>query len=218
MGATEDEPGSDPESEGPAHRVRVSEFSLAATVTTNVHYELFDPAHRIARRPVAAETPLETMPVVSLTGPECWLFAEWMDARLPSEAEWEYACRAGTTTPYNTGETIDTELAAFDGREPCPGGESGIYHAWGAPVRAYPPNAWGLYEMHGSVAERCADAFHIDYVGAPTDGSPWGDGLLGEGIARGLGPFDTTWREVRSAARGHSQAMSDRTSLRLARG
>ncbi len=77
--------------------------------------------------------------------------------RLPSEAEWEYACRAGTTTPYYFGESITKELANYAGSETTAVGK-------------YPPNAFGLYDMHGNVWEWCQDNWHDNYQGAPNDG------------------------------------------------
>ncbi len=80
--------------------------------------------------------------------------------RLPSEAEWEYACRAGTTTQFYFGDTITTHLANYSGKETTD-------------VGSFPPNAFGLYDMHGNVWEWCADSHHPDYEGGPTDGSAW---------------------------------------------
>ena len=79
---------------------------------------------------------------------------------LPSEAQWEYACRAGTTTAFNCGDEILPHQANFDNTET-------------SPVFEYPPNAWGLYDMHGNVWEWCLDDWHESYEGAPTDGSAW---------------------------------------------
>jgi formylglycine-generating enzyme required for sulfatase activity len=93
--------------------------------------------------------------------------------RLPSEAEWEYACRGGTTTPFAFGETITGELANYD---------SSATFAEEKPVKSkrettdvgkFPPNAFGLYDMHGQVWEWCEDDWHENYEGAPTDGSAW---------------------------------------------
>jgi len=105
--------------------------------------------------------------------------------RLPTEAEWEYACRAGTTTAYAFGDSISPAEANFTPRselfpslsvasEASPGGPR--RRANTAPVGSYPPNAWGLYDMHGNLAEWCEDVWHADYEGAPVDGSAWLEG------------------------------------------
>ncbi len=93
--------------------------------------------------------------------------------RLPSEAEWEYACRAGTTTPFHFGETITTNLANYDGNYTYGSGSKGKYRQKTTPVGQFSPNAFGLYDMHGNVFEWCADTWHDNYEGAPTDGSAW---------------------------------------------
>ncbi len=80
--------------------------------------------------------------------------------RLPSEAEWEYACRAGTTTAYHFGESITEQLANYRTHETVPVGQ-------------FPPNAFSLYDMHGNVWEWCQDDWHNNYKGAPTDGRAW---------------------------------------------
>ncbi len=93
--------------------------------------------------------------------------------RLPSEAEWEYACRAGTTTPFYFGETITGELANYKSGETYADEPNGEYRRQTTPVGQFPPNAFGLYDMHGNVWEWCADTWHDNYHGAPTDGSVW---------------------------------------------
>jgi formylglycine-generating enzyme required for sulfatase activity len=102
--------------------------------------------------------------------------------RLPSEAEWEYACRAGTTTPFHFGETITTDLANYETsrRETTPVGSFGV------------ANAFGLCDMHGNVWEWCADRWHFNYQGAPNDGSAWvdanenkNDSQIGRGLRGG---------------------------------
>jgi formylglycine-generating enzyme required for sulfatase activity len=92
--------------------------------------------------------------------------------RLPSEAEWEYACRAGTTTAFHFGETITGELANYDASKTYADEPKGEYLKETTPVGQFPPNAFGLYDMHGNVWEWCADTWHDNY-GAPTDGSAW---------------------------------------------
>ncbi|WP_339377660.1 formylglycine-generating enzyme family protein [Merismopedia glauca] len=93
--------------------------------------------------------------------------------RLPSEAEWEYACRAGTTTPFHFGETITTDLANYDGNYTYGDAPKGKYRKTTTDVGSFPPNLFGLYDMHGLVWEWCADTWHENYKGATTDGSAW---------------------------------------------
>ncbi|MDC0834966.1 hypothetical protein AY599_21705 [Leptolyngbya valderiana BDU 20041] len=98
------------------------------------------------------------------------------DYRLPSEAEWEYACRAGTTTPFAFGETITTDLANYNGKYIYGNALKGRYRNKITDVGSFPANAFGLYDMHGNVGEWCLDIWHDNYEGAPTDGSPLIDG------------------------------------------
>jgi formylglycine-generating enzyme required for sulfatase activity len=93
--------------------------------------------------------------------------------RLPSEAEWEYACRAGTSTPFYFGETISPDLANYDGNYTYASGPKGEYRQQTTDVGSFPPNAFGLCDMHGNVWEWCADPWHDNYEGAPQDGSVW---------------------------------------------
>ena len=93
--------------------------------------------------------------------------------RLPSEAEWEYACRAGTTTPFYFGDTITPDLVNYNGNFPYVRAPKGIYRQKTTAVGSFPPNSFGLYDMHGNVWEWCQDIWHDNYQGAPTDGSAW---------------------------------------------
>jgi formylglycine-generating enzyme required for sulfatase activity len=95
---------------------------------------------------------------------------------LPSESQWEYACRAGTTTPFYFGETITSELVNYYGNYTYANAPKGIYRKETTNVGIFPPNAFGLYDMHGNVGEWCADEWHSNYDGSPTDGSVWLDG------------------------------------------
>ncbi|MDR3302832.1 MAG: formylglycine-generating enzyme family protein [Treponema sp.] len=102
--------------------------------------------------------------------------------RLPTEAEWEYACRAGSGTPYHTGANITTSLANFDGNNPYNGGTKGIYREKTTPVGNFPPNALGLYDMHGNVREWCWDWYGA-YDSAAAD--PTGANIGAYRITRG---------------------------------
>jgi formylglycine-generating enzyme required for sulfatase activity len=105
--------------------------------------------------------------------------------RLPSESEWEYVCRAGTTTPFHFGETLDAELANYSAEDEkieeklyqgiYGRGVKGQYRRETTDVGIFPANLFGLYDMHGNVLEWCEDNFHASYEGAPSDGSAWID-------------------------------------------
>lgn len=98
--------------------------------------------------------------------------------RLPTEAEWEYACRAGTSTAFYTGDSLSSEQANFNGLYPAGDGKTGKYLRQTAPVGSYPPNAFGLHDMHGNVAEWCADWYDPEYyLNSPEEdplGPPFG--------------------------------------------
>ncbi|WP_310429884.1 formylglycine-generating enzyme family protein [Chamaesiphon sp. VAR_48_metabat_135_sub] len=93
--------------------------------------------------------------------------------RLPSESQWEYACRAGTTTPFHYGETITTDIANFDGTFSALDISTKIYRSKTTIVGSFPANHFGLCDMHGNVWEWCEDCWHENYQGAPVDGNAW---------------------------------------------
>jgi formylglycine-generating enzyme required for sulfatase activity len=107
-------------------------------------------------------------PVVCVNWHDALAYAAWLkrqtgkNYRLLSESEWEYCCRATTETAYSTGCHITSQQANLEGNE------QGT-----TPVRRYPANMWGLFDMHGNICEWCQDDWHISYLGAPDDGSAW---------------------------------------------
>jgi formylglycine-generating enzyme required for sulfatase activity len=93
--------------------------------------------------------------------------------RLPSEAEWEYAARASTTSTFHFGETINPDLANYDGRYVYGRGAKGNYREQTTDMGTFPPNVFGLYDMHGNIYEWCIDHYYNNYQRALTDGSAW---------------------------------------------
>jgi formylglycine-generating enzyme required for sulfatase activity len=137
--------------------------------------------------------------------------------RLPTEAEWEYACRAGTTTPFYYGKTITTELANYCGEDRESGdkeysgsygqGPKGNYRQETTSVGSFPANGFGLYDMHGNVWEWCEDHWHDNYESAPTDGTIWLDLEKKEpGYVMRGGSWDYAPWFCRSVSRGSNYA------------
>ncbi len=125
--------------------------------------------------------------------------------RLPSEAEWEYACRAGTTTPFHFGETITTDLANYDGNKIYSNGVKGVYREKTTEVGSFGvANNFGLYDIHGNVWEWCQDHWHGNYEGAPINGSAWtsNEDSNDARVVRGGSWYDDPY-DCRSAARGY---------------
>jgi formylglycine-generating enzyme required for sulfatase activity len=161
--------------EGPQHRVTIQSFWMGKYPITQRQWQA-----------VMGENPSyfkgDNRPVENVSWEDVVAFCQRLSEktgktyRLPSEAEWEYACRAGTTTPFYFGETITTDLVNYHGEYPYAAAPEGVYREETTEVGIFPPNAFGLYDMHGNVWEWCADPWHDNYNGAPTDGSVWQEG------------------------------------------
>jgi formylglycine-generating enzyme required for sulfatase activity len=160
------------EDEQPIHSVTVTPFWLGKFPVTQAQYEAVmgtNPSKfRGANRPVDQ---------VSWYDAEsfCQRLSEKLgnQYRLPSEAEWEYACRAGTTTPFYFGATLTSDFANYNGTKTHAREPKGKYREQTTDVGAFAPNGFGLYDMHGNVWEWCEDHWHRNYQGAPLDGSAW---------------------------------------------
>ena len=129
-----------------------------------------------------------------------------LQAKLPTEAQWEYACRAGTTTPFSFGDNITPEQVNYDGNNPYAGGKKGLYRKKTVPVKSLPANPWGLYEMHGNVWEWCQDVWQEKLPASPVkdpEGVAGGDQAGVERVVRG-GSWGDGGGNVRSAIRSRA--------------
>ncbi|MEM9091419.1 MAG: SUMF1/EgtB/PvdO family nonheme iron enzyme [Cyanobacteria bacterium P01_F01_bin.53] len=182
------------DNEGPQHEVSVPPFFMGKYAVTQAQWRAIVALPKVKRDLKASPAHFQgdERPVESVSWDEAVEFCQRLSAktgrayRLPSEAEWEYACRAGTTTPFYVGETITLSLANYRGNVNYAAGPKGDYRQETTAVGSFPANAFGLYDMHGNVSEWCADHWHDNYVGAPTDGSTWlSDGATDGRIRRG---------------------------------
>ncbi len=211
MGSPSDEPerGSD---EGPQHKVRVAAFYLSKYEVTFGQYDAFATATG-RKLPSDEGWGRGKRPVINVTWEDASAYTQWLSKktgeryRLPTEAEWEYAARAGTTTPFYTGACITTEQANYDGTydyNNC-GAKTGLFRRQTVEVDALPQaaNPWGLYHMAGNVYEWTQDCWHDDYTDAPSDAKAWTEAQGGECGGRVLrgGSWFFRPRGVRSAFR-----------------
>jgi formylglycine-generating enzyme required for sulfatase activity len=180
-------PDSEPErygNEGPQHRVRLTSFLLGQTPVTQAQWQLVAgwPKLKLDLSANRSRFKDACRPVEQVNWLEAMEFCRRLSERsghtfsLPSEAQWEYACRASTTTPFAFGDTITPELANYNGNYTYANGPKGQFRREITPVAIFPTNAWGLHDMHGNVQEWCLDHWHPNYQGSPTDGSAWLDG------------------------------------------
>ncbi len=186
-----------PEPEGydfekPQHEVTVQPFFISKYPVTQAQWKAVAALSRVNRdlKPEPSDFKEDNRPVEGVSWYDavefCVRLSRFVEGRLsqftgkqyrlPTEAEWEYAARAGTTTPFHFGETMTSELANYNANYTYGAGVTGIYRRQTTPVGSFGvANAFGLYDMHGNVWEWCLDDWHKNYEGAPTDGSPWFD-------------------------------------------
>jgi len=164
------------DNESPQHQVTVPSFFMGKYPLTQAQYQAI-----MGKNPAYFKG--NNRPVENVSWDDAVRFCQKLSQRtgknyrLPSEAEWEYACRAGTKTPFSFGDNITTDLVNYNGNYPYKSAPKGKYREQTTDVGTFPPtfppNPFGLYDMHGNVWEWCEDDWHENYIDAPTDGSAW---------------------------------------------
>lgn len=181
MGAAEAESGRQPP-EHPQHSVKIPEFYLAQTLITQAQWAAVFPDKEIGSRGKPQ------LPVHSINWLDAIAFCKLLSQktgrkyRLPSEAEWEYACRSNSTAPFAYGDTIVSSIVNCNGEQPYAQAPKGGWRQAATPVATFPPNRFGLYDMHGNLWEWCLDEWFDSYRNAPTDGSPRGNMQARDGL------------------------------------
>jgi formylglycine-generating enzyme required for sulfatase activity/tRNA A-37 threonylcarbamoyl transferase component Bud32 len=196
----------------PVHEVTVPGFEIAAQEVTLSQYNRF--AREMFRKVLMVSGKQEgDMPALNVTWEDAVAYTQWLSQktglafRLPTEAEWEYAARAGTDTIYHWGNSIDCDKANFTSIN-CVRGDEVI-----KPVGSFLANNWKLFDMHGNAAEWTQDCWHQSYKNAPTDGSAWVDPGCTKRVLRGGG-----WSDKASAIRAADRKGAEPTKRLLQTG
>ncbi|MEH1829432.1 MAG: formylglycine-generating enzyme family protein [Nostoc sp.] len=216
MGSPEDELERS-DSESPQHSVTIQNFCMGKYPITQAQWKAVAalPQVNIELEADPSNFKGDQRPVEQVSWYDASEFCDRLSQhtkrqyRLPSEAEWEYACRAGTAAPFHFGETITSELANYNADYTYGAGVKGTYQKETTVVGSFGiANAFGLYDMHGNVLEWCLDDWHSNYKGASTDGSPWVKDnnnisqKQGRGLLRG-GSWSNNPKNCRSAFRNY---------------
>jgi formylglycine-generating enzyme required for sulfatase activity len=180
MGSPEDEP-EHVEREGPQHEVTLGSFFMAQTSITQAQWRAVAGWQKVERdlKPDPSQFKGANRPVEQVSWLDALEFCRRLSQRtgqrygLPSEAQWEYACRAGSTTPFHFGATLTPELANYNGIHVYGNGPKGTYREQTIEVASFPASGWGLHDMHGNVLEWCEDLWDDSYIFAPGDSQPW---------------------------------------------
>jgi formylglycine-generating enzyme required for sulfatase activity len=209
--------------ENPQHEVKVSSFFMGKYPVTQVQWRLIANMSLVEQEldPEPSDFKGDNLPVEKVLWRQTQEFcarlsrATGRSYRLPTEAEWEYACRAGTSTPFYFGDTITGKLANYYSDLIYQRETKVELRNKTTPVGEYIPNAFGLYDMHGNVWEWCQDHWHSNYNGAPDDGSAWIDS--DENIERVLrgGSWDDSPSDCRSAVHSHFGNETDSIGFRV---
>jgi len=223
MGSPDREYGRQP-SEGPQHEVSVAQFAIGRTEVSFGQWQSCLDQGACSIQPDDAGWGRGTRPVIYVSLEDAQAYARWLSEvsgawyRLPSEAEWEYAARAGSATSFPSGPCLSSDQANFDASRSFGRCAIGIALGQTMPVGSYPPNAFGLHDMHGNVREWVTDCWNPDYRGAPVDARAWMTGDCGRAVVRG-GAWSDTAIQVRSASRTRPSGSfhNDRTGFRVVR-